>query len=83
MGTMNISLPESLKAFVDERVASGRYGTSSEYVRELIRKDQARQHLRGLLVEGLESPTSGPADESFWAAKRKALGKALALRRRT
>ena len=52
MSTMNVSLPGPLKAFVDEQVAGGAYGTSSEYVRELIRRDQARQHLRSLLLEG-------------------------------
>lgn len=40
MSTMNISLPESLKAFVDDQVSQRGYGTSSEYLRELIRKDQ-------------------------------------------
>jgi antitoxin ParD1/3/4 len=40
MSTMNISLPQALKSFVDEQVASRGFGTSSEYVRELIRKDQ-------------------------------------------
>jgi antitoxin ParD1/3/4 len=52
MSTMNISLPESLKAFIDEQVSRGGYGTSSEYVRELIRKDRDRLLLRGLLLEG-------------------------------
>lgn len=64
MRTMNVSLPESLKAFVDEQVRSRGYGTSSEYVRELIRKDQDRQQLRALLLEGAASgsgPTTGPA----------------------
>ena len=42
MSTMNISLPDTLKSFVDDQVKSGGYGTSSEYVRELIRKDQDR-----------------------------------------
>ena len=64
MSTMNVSLPESLKAFVDEQVRSRGYGTSSEYVRELIRKDQDRQQLRALLLEGAASgrgPTTGLA----------------------
>jgi antitoxin ParD1/3/4 len=55
MSTMNISLPEALKEFVDEQVAQGGYGTSSEYVRELIRKDQGRLQLRTLLLEGAGS----------------------------
>ena len=53
---MNISLPEALKSFVDDQVSARGYSTSSEYVRELIRKDQDRQRLRGLLLEGAESP---------------------------
>ena len=40
MGTMNISLPAALKSFVDDQVERRGYGTSSEYVRDLIRKDQ-------------------------------------------
>ena len=52
MSTMNISLPERLKSFVDQQVSARGYSSSSEYVRELIRKDQDRQHLRGLLLGG-------------------------------
>jgi antitoxin ParD1/3/4 len=51
---------------VDEQVASGGYGTSSEYVRELIRRDRDRQKLRALLVEGLESEELFVADEAFF-----------------
>ncbi|MFO1362171.1 MAG: hypothetical protein U1F45_06795 [Burkholderiales bacterium] len=64
MGTMNISLPESLKDFVDEQVATRGYGTSSEYVRELIRRDQDRMRLRGLLLEGASAP-AGPANDGY------------------
>jgi len=46
MITMNISLPDSLKDFVDEQVTRRGYGTSGRYVRELIRKDADRLHLR-------------------------------------
>jgi antitoxin ParD1/3/4 len=70
MSTMNISLPDSLKAFVEEQVAEKGYGTSSEYVRELIRQDQYRQHLRNLLLEGAQSPASGPADAAYFDAQR-------------
>ena len=66
MSTMNISLPDALKAFVDERVAGGDYGTSSEYVRELIRRDQERQHLRQLLLEGAASPATTPIDDAYF-----------------
>jgi antitoxin ParD1/3/4 len=59
---MNISLPDSLKHFVDRQVADRGYGTSSEYVRELIRHDQDRQLLRGLLLEGASSAPSASVD---------------------
>jgi len=71
MSTMNISLPDTLKAFVDEQVTERGYGTSSEYVRELIRKDADRLHLRGLLLEGAASAPAAPADAAYFAALRK------------
>jgi len=66
MATMNISLPEALKDFVDDQVGAGGYSTSSEYVRELIRKDRDRQHLRGLLLEGAASPSAATADADYF-----------------
>lgn len=74
MSTMNISLPDSLKTFVDEQVSQRGYGTSSEYVRELIRKDQERQHLRGLLVEGAASAPADPADAAYFEGLRCRVG---------
>jgi antitoxin ParD1/3/4 len=71
MSTMNISLPDALKDFVDEQVSSRGYGTSSEYVRELIRKDQERQTLRGLLVAGAESKLAEPASAAYFARLRR------------
>jgi antitoxin ParD1/3/4 len=70
MSTMNISLPQLLKAFVDEQVAGGGYGTSSEYVRELIRRDKDRLHLRALLLDGATSPLTAPADEDYFDGLR-------------
>lgn len=66
MSTMNISLPESLKDFVDRQVDSHGYSTSSEYVRALIRKDRDRQQLRGLLLQGAASPRADTADSRFF-----------------
>ena len=66
MRTMNVSLPESLKSFVNEQVAGRGYGTSSEYVRELIRDDQDRQQLRGLLLAGASSAPTKTADEAYF-----------------
>ncbi|MCZ7559563.1 MAG: type II toxin-antitoxin system ParD family antitoxin [Burkholderiaceae bacterium] len=55
---MNIALSEGLRNYVAERVASGQYGNTSEYIRELIRRDQREQddlRLRAMLEEGLAS----------------------------
>jgi antitoxin ParD1/3/4 len=71
MSTMNISLPDSLKAFVDEQVSQRGYGTSSEYVRELIRRDQDRLQLRNLLLAGASSAPTAPADESYFEGLRE------------
>lgn len=71
MTTMNISLPDSLKAFVDERVQTEGYGTSSEYVRELIRRDKDRTQLREHLLAGVRSGVAGPLDAAYFATLRK------------
>ncbi|MGA2186544.1 MAG: type II toxin-antitoxin system ParD family antitoxin [Bryobacteraceae bacterium] len=58
MQTMNISLPDPLKEFVDNQVGSGRYSSVSEYVRDLIRDDEkrkAQEKLEALLLEGIQS----------------------------
>jgi antitoxin ParD1/3/4 len=57
MSSLNISLPEQLKAFVESQVQEGDYGTPSEYVRELIRRDKARRlaRLEAELVDALHS----------------------------
>ena len=68
---MNISLPDSLKDFVDEQVHERGYGTSSEYVRELIRKDQDRLRLRGLLLAGAASAPSKPVDDAYFDGLRR------------
>lgn len=71
MSTMNISLPDTLKSFVDQQVSNRGYGTSSEYVRELIRKDQDAQHLRELLMEGARSPAGAPVDGGYFQSLRE------------
>jgi antitoxin ParD1/3/4 len=66
MSTMNVSLPEELKAYVDDQVRNQGFGTTSEYVRELIRRDRDRARLRALLVDGLESSATVAADEVYF-----------------
>jgi antitoxin ParD1/3/4 len=76
MTTMNISLPETLKDFVDTQVLEQGYSTSSEYVRALIRNDQikqAEQRLAALLLDGLESGPAIPVDEDYWNNKQAVL----------
>jgi antitoxin ParD1/3/4 len=77
MTTMNISLPDSLKEFVDQQVNTAGYGTSSEYVRELIRRDQDRLQLRRLLLDGAQSPSTGFADSEYFNALRSGIKKRL------
>jgi len=72
---MNISLPEGLKEYVDQQVVQRGFGTSSEYVRELIRKDRDRQQLRAMIVEGAESSTIGEADGTYFDELRSRVAK--------
>lgn len=78
MTSMNVSLPEELKEYVETQTKSG-YSTPSEYVRELIRGDQkrrAKEKLDALLLEGLNSGDSIPVDATFWSElKQEALAK--------
>jgi antitoxin ParD1/3/4 len=71
MTTMNISLPDALKSFVDEQVSQRGYGTSSEYVRELIRRDQDRLQFRNLLLAGASSAPTAPMSETYFEGLRE------------
>ncbi len=70
MSTMNVSLPDQMREFVDGQVEVGGFGSTSEYVRALIRRDQDRQRLRGLLLAGAESGEGPVADAAFFAELR-------------
>lgn len=75
--TMSFALPPEMRDYVAERVASGTYGNTSEYIRELIRKDQeeqARRRLRELIEEGL---ASGEPVELTPTARRRLRARAL------
>ncbi len=71
MTTMNVSLPDELKAFVDEQVDGGAYGSTSEFVRDLIRREQDRQQLRSLLLDGARSPAGPAGDDAYFASLRE------------
>lgn len=68
---MNISLPDSLKDYVDEQVDAGGYGTSSEYVRDLIRKDHDRKCLRAMILQGVTSGLTDPVDAKYFQTLRE------------
>ena len=82
MSTMNISLPEGLKSFVDDQVNRRGYGTSSEYVRELIRMDQDRRQLRSLLLEGAASAAAEPMGPAYFERLRRKAGRVAKARPR-
>jgi antitoxin ParD1/3/4 len=75
--TMSFALPESMRAYIDDRVAAGNYGNTSEYIRDLVRRDQeaqAKRRLRDLIEEGLASGpgrrrTSADEDELLALAR--------------
>ncbi len=64
--TMNISLPETLKDFVDDAVSAGGYSSVSEYVRELVRQAKAEKDLENRLLAALDSADLGPVDSEFF-----------------
>ena len=76
--TMSFALPESMREYIDARVSDGNYGNTSEYLRELIRRDQreqAAQRLRDLIADGLASGEGREATDDVIAELReRALG---------
>ena len=79
MSTLNISLPEQMRQFIDEQVASGGYSTASEYVRELVRNAQkaaARARLESELLKGLEGEPI-EVNEEYWRRTREKLQRQL------
>jgi antitoxin ParD1/3/4 len=78
MESMNISLPEPMKQFVDGQLSSGRYSSASEYVRELIRADEKRKAeelLEAKLLEGLNSAKSELTSADWIAIRQEALAR--------
>ena len=73
MTSMNISLPEELKDYVEQKTKTG-YSTPSEFMRELIREDQKRQtkdRLDDMLLKGLESGSPMKIGPNFWIKLQK------------
>jgi antitoxin ParD1/3/4 len=73
MTTVNISVPDSMKVFIDEQVAKGGYSTTSEYIRQLVRQEAervAQARLETLLLEGLDSGEEIEINDDWWQQKR-------------
>jgi len=74
MATMNVSLPDPMKAWVEAQTKTGKYGNASDYVRDLIRKDQERQsktaQLQKLIDDGLKSGVSARSMQDLLAEAR-------------
>lgn len=71
MTTMNISLPDELKSYVDSRIKAEGFGSSSEFMRALIRRDRDREQFRQYLLEGVAAKPAGPMDAAYFARLRK------------
>lgn len=73
LASLNISLPQSLKDYVEHQVTEGGYSTPSEYLRELLRQDQTRRaelKLETLLLQGLNSGQAIEVTPEYWEKKR-------------
>jgi antitoxin ParD1/3/4 len=80
MSTLNISLPDSMRAYIEQKVSQGSYSTASEYIRQLVREDQqraAKERLERLLMEGLDSGPMIEVTDEFWAKKKAKLLKRI------
>ena len=81
MTTMNISLPEEMKTFIEARMTEEGYASASEYLRALIRdaqKRRAKQALEEKFREALESGPATPMTKEDWVALRREAMEGLA-----
>lgn len=85
ISTLNISLPEPMRAFVEEKINSGGYGTISEYVRELIRADQRRDQASfdRLIREAFESGDAAELSKADIDEARATVKKRIAARKKS
>ena len=76
MKSMNISLPDTMRDYIEEQVAQGGYSSVSEYFRELVRQDQkqrANERLQTMLLEGLNSGNAKEMTAQDWEDIRQAV----------
>ena len=70
MPTVNVNLSDELRSFVDRQVAESGLESCGDYIRKLVQLERDRQHLRDLIMEGLESPPGPVADEAYFERLR-------------
>lgn len=86
MTSINISLPDTMRAYVEEQVAQGSYSSVSEYFRELVRQDQkqrAKERLETMLLEGLNSGDATEMTTQDWEDIRQAVRERISKREGT
>lgn len=66
MSIVNITLPDTLQSFVDQQATKRGFETCSEYIQDLIQRERDRQHLRALVMEGVNSPPAVVADAEYF-----------------
>lgn len=75
MATMNVSIPDPMKAWVEERTRGGSFSNTSDYVRHLIRRDQERSQavaqLQAAITEGFQSGEPRPFDATAFKARMR------------
>ena len=78
MAQMNVSIPDKLKGWAESRVAEGRYSSTSDYIRDLVRRDQEQEEklraLRAAIDEGLASPVTDTTIDDIIERGRKRRG---------
>lgn len=85
MTSLNISLPKSMRTWIDQQVKVGGYSTASEFVREVLREAQkarARQELEQKLIEGIESGPAIAVDDRYWDDLRKRVSSRIRARKK-
>lgn len=84
MGTLNISLPDSMRAYIEDQASTGGFSTASEYVRALVRQDQKRraeERLEALILEGIASGEPERMTPEDWKKLKQEVLTRLAARR--
>jgi len=78
MGTLNISIPDNMREWINTQIQSGKYTSASDYLRDLVRSDQkVKNNLDELLLEGINSGDPISPDKNYWTDKKKKLKKGM------